>query len=76
VASRVQVPAAISDTVAPVTVQTGMVRDAKLTASADEAVAVRVKGTLPNALFGRLANVMVWVAGVTVKLWLTGVAAA
>jgi hypothetical protein len=44
-----------------------MVREAKLTGSADEAVAVTVNGALPNALFGGALKVMVWLAGVTVK---------
>jgi hypothetical protein len=50
----------------------------KLTASPDVAVALTA-GDVPNAAFGNVPNVIVWLVwlpGVTWKLWLTGVAAA
>jgi hypothetical protein len=72
----VQVPTATKVTVAPETVQTDWVVEAKLTASPDDAVAVTVNGALPNTLLDSAAKVMVWLACVTWKLWLTGVAAA
>lgn len=76
VASIVQVPTLTSVTVEPDTVQTGRVEDEKVTARFEDAVAVNLTGVLPNGVFERAANVMVWVCGVTVKLWSTGVAAA
>ncbi len=72
----VQVPTATSVTVAPDTVQTGEVVDAKLTARPDVAVAFTVKGVVPNTWFNNAAKVIVWLPDVTWKLRLTGVAAA
>ena len=48
VAWMVQAPAAISVTVAPETVQTGAVVEAKLTARPEEAVALTVNGAEPK----------------------------
>jgi len=75
VAWMVQVPAAASVTVAPDVVHTAEVVEAKLTARPEEAVALTVNGAEPNALFESAPKVMVWLAGVTWKLWFTGVAA-
>jgi hypothetical protein len=69
------VPTDTSVTVVPETVHTPELVDAKLTGRPDDAVALRVKGALPAARFGRLAKVMVWLPCVTWKLWFTGVAA-
>ena len=70
-------PAATSVTVAPDTVQTDVVNDVKLTVRPD--VAVALSATVPvagNGRFPSAPNVIVWLAGVTWKLWSTGVAAA
>jgi len=72
----VQVPTAASVTVAPDTVHTDVVCELKLTGNPELAVALTAKGTLPNAWLASDPNVIVWLAAVTVKLWLTGVAAA
>jgi hypothetical protein len=76
----VQVPPLTSLTVVPddalATVQTEAVVDVKLTVRPEVAVALMVTGADPNAAFDRVLKVMVWVSGVTVKLWVTGVAAA
>jgi hypothetical protein len=50
--------------------------DEKLTAAPEDAVALTLNAGLPNTLFARVPKVIVWTAGVTWKLWLTGVAAA
>jgi hypothetical protein len=71
----VQAPTATSVTVFPATVQTVKVVDAKLTGKPEEAVALTVNGAVPNTRFASAPKVMVWVACVTWKLWLTGVAA-
>jgi hypothetical protein len=76
VAWIVQVPAAISVTVVPDTVHTAVVRELKLTASPELAVALAANGALPNGWFESDPKVIVWLAAVTVKLWLTAVAAA
>jgi hypothetical protein len=76
VAWIVQVPTATSVTVAPDTVQTAEVVEAKLTARPDDAVALTVNGAVPSARFESAPKVMVWLPCVTWKLWLTGVAAA
>jgi hypothetical protein len=76
----VHVPALSSLTVVPddalATVQTDEVDDVKLTVRPEDAVAVMAIGADPNARFGRVPKVMVWLAGVTVKLWVTATAAA
>ena len=77
VAWTVQVPVATSVTVVPETVHTGVVCELKLTARPELAVALTVNGTLPASVrFAIAPKVMVWLLGVTWKLWLTGVAAA
>ena len=71
-----QVPAETNVTVVPFTVQTGVVVEAKLTVSPELAVALSVKGALPNAIASGCVKVIVWVPCVTLKLFVTGVAAA
>src|SRR5208283_4671850 len=56
----VQVPPAASVTVAPETVQTAAVVEAKLTARPEEAVALTVNGAEPKGRFGSAAKVIVW----------------
>jgi hypothetical protein len=72
----VHVPTAASVTIVPDTAHTDAVCEVKLTASPDVAVALTVKGDVPNAWLASVPNVIVWLACVTVKPWLTGVAAA
>jgi hypothetical protein len=74
VAWIVHVPTATSVTVAPDAVHTDAVVEAKLTANAELAVALTVNGAAPNAWPDSAPNVIAWLPGVTVKLWLTGVA--
>ena len=71
-----QVPTETSVTVVPLTVQTGVVVEEKLTARPELAVAASVTGPLPKAMAAGCPNVMVWVAGVILKLCVTGGAAA
>ena len=69
----VQVPPAITVAVAPATVQTPGVADEKLTARPELAVAVSATdwfGTNGETSAGSV-KVIVWLAGVIVKLWLT-----
>jgi hypothetical protein len=75
VAWIVQVPTAASVTVAPDTVQTDEVVEARLTANPELALALTVNGAAPNTWPESAPNVMVWLPGVTVKLWLSGAAA-
>ena len=63
-----QMPAPASVTVAPDTVQTDEVVEAKLTGSPEEAVALTVNGALPKARLERPPNVIVWVPVATWKL--------
>lgn len=70
-----QVPTETKVAVAPDTVHTGAVVDAKATVSPDDAVALSVNGGLPIAMLAGAGKAMVWAAGVTLKLWSTGVAA-
>ena len=65
VACTVQVPTATRVTVAPETVQTVEVVEAKLTARPDEAVALTANGAVPRARFERAPKVMVWLCCVT-----------
>src|SRR5450432_1633643 len=58
----VQAPAEIRVTVAPNTVQTGKVVEAKLTARPDDAVAVIVNGAAPNVWLGNAPKAIVWAA--------------
>ena len=71
-----QVPAETRVTVVPLTVQTGVVVEAKLTVKPELAVAVSVTGPLPKAMAAGCPNVRVWVAGVILKLCVIGGAAA
>lgn len=74
-----QVPALTSVTVVPLTVQTLGVVDAKDTARAELAVALRAGGATPQLVLAGLAKVMVCAdsgAAATVKVWLTAAAAA
>ena len=71
-----QVPAETRVTGVPLTVQTGVVVEAKLTARPELAVAVSVTGPLPKAMAAGCPNVRVCAACVTLKLCVTGVAAA
>jgi len=57
-------------------VQTDVVCELKLTGKPELAVALTVKGAVPKTWFEKAPKVRVWGAGVTWKLWLTGVAAA
>jgi len=70
----VHVPAPVSAAVAPETVQTDGVVEAKLTANPELADAIRATWP-PTVWAGIAANVMVWVAWLTAKLCDTGVAA-
>ena len=69
----VQMPAATKVTVLPLTVQTGVVSDEKLTGSPDVAFAVSANGVPPSVLLAIDPKLIVWLigAGVTVKLWST-----
>jgi hypothetical protein len=60
--------------VVPETVQTDDVLDAKLTERPEVAAATRVNGG-PSIRLARAGKLIVWLAGATVKLRLTGVAA-
>lgn len=64
----VQVPAATSVTVVPVTVHLEVVVEEKPTASPDEDVALTVNGAVPNVLPANAAKVIVWFALAIVKL--------
>jgi hypothetical protein len=68
VAWIVQVPALSSVTVAPDTVQTEGLVDAKLTGKPEDAVALSANGAVPKAWFDGPTKLMVWLPGVTVKL--------
>ena len=69
-----QEPVVSNVTEVPNTVQTPVVFEAKATASAEVAVAVNVTFE-PNVALPGFANVIVCVAGFTVKICVTGVAA-
>ena len=72
-----QVPAETRVTVLPLTVQTGVVVDAKLTTFPElPPVAVSVTAPLPYTTAPGWVKVIVWLACVTLKLCVTGVAAA
>jgi hypothetical protein len=72
----VHVPTAASVTVPPNTVQTVEVVEAKLTPNPELALALTANGAAPNTWPDKPPNVIVWLPAVTVKLSLTGVAAA
>lgn len=57
-----QVPGVTSVTAAPLTVQTPVVNEAKLTGNPDEAAALSWKGGLVTTLFGSGLKVIVWLA--------------
>ena len=65
VAWMVQTPGPTRLTVAPVTVQTDAVSDAKLTGRPDDAAALTTNGLAPNSRFASGPKVMVWLACVT-----------
>ena len=69
-------PAATSVTVLPETVQVAVVVEAKLTARPEDAVAETVNGGVLIGWFDKGAKLMVCASFVTVKAWVTGVAAA
>jgi hypothetical protein len=71
----VQVPMARSVTVAFNTVQTEVVWEVKLTGNPDDAVALTANVPAAMASLESVSNVIVWLSGVTVKLWLTDGAA-
>ena len=71
-----QDPPATIVTVLPATVQTGVVVEAKLTASPELAVAPIVNGATPRPTLLSAPKVIVCDAELTVKLCDTGVAAA
>jgi hypothetical protein len=71
----VHVPTVTSVTVLPETVQTETVDDVKITVSPEDAVALIVIGAAPTIWLERLANVIDWLCGVTMKLRLTADAA-
>jgi hypothetical protein len=70
----VHVPADRRFTVVPDTVQIPVDREVKLTASPDDALALRVSAA-PTVCPGGTPKLIVWLSGVTVKLWLTDGAA-
>ena len=55
----VQVPAAITVTVVPLTVQTAVVEEVNVTVNPELAVAETVNGATPKVWFARALNVMV-----------------
>jgi len=70
------VPVLINVTLVPDTVQTFVVVDANATVSPELAVALTVIDPVESGLLGKLGNVIVWLALVTWKPCVTGVAAA
>ena len=70
-----QVPAVTSVTVAPATVQTPDVVDAKLTGRPELLVALRATGPEPSAALPSGPNVIDCVPAVTLKVCVTGTAA-
>ena len=71
-----QVPTETSVTVVPLTVQIGVVVEAKLTVKPELAVAASVTEPLPKTTEVGCVNVIVWLACVTLKLCVTGAAVA
>jgi hypothetical protein len=61
-------PTPASVTVTPVTVHTGAVVEAKLTANPELALALTGNGPVPNAWLNKLPNAIVWLSAVTAKL--------
>ena len=68
-------PVLITVTLVPLTVQTPVVVEAKLTVRPEPVVAVSVIGEMPKATSLTAPNVMVWGDWVTVKVRTTDVAA-
>ncbi len=64
----VQVPVVTRWTVEPLTVQTPVVVELKLTARPELAVALTLKSAAPSCLSARAPKVIVWLALVTLKL--------
>jgi hypothetical protein len=64
----VHVPTATRVTVAPESVHTADVSDAKLTVRPDDDVALTVNGAVPNTSLESAPNVIVWLVCVTWKL--------
>ena len=75
-ARMVQVPAATSVTVVPLTVHTAVVVDENVTASPDVVVALTVNAAVPYVLPPNAAKAIVCATFATMKLWSTLVAAA
>ena len=75
-AVSVQVPALTSVRVVPLTVQTTGVADANVTWSPDDDVAMSTAGAVPSAWLPGDRKVIVCAPAATLKLTLTGVAAA
>ena len=72
----VQVPTVTSVTLAPETVQTDVVVEAKVTGRPEDALALTVNGVGLKERFESVPKLIVWLAWLTVKLRATGVAAA
>jgi hypothetical protein len=72
----VQVPTATKVTVDPDIVHTAVVWELRLTARPELAVAVTANGADAKVLFDNAPKLIAWEAFVTLKLSLTGVAAA
>jgi hypothetical protein len=75
VAAIEQVPAPTRVTADPEIVHTAGVVDRKMTVRPELAVAEIVSGALPKVTALSAPNVIVWLAGFTIKLWLTDAAA-
>jgi hypothetical protein len=75
-ALTVQLPVVTSVTLTPPTVQMDVVVEEKVTASPEDAVALRTNGLVPNVWSEGPANAIVWLPGATAKVSLTGGAAA
>lgn len=75
VAVMVQPPVDTSVSVVPLTVQTASVDEAKVTGNPALELATRAGGEVPNVWLPGELKVMVWAAGATLKVCVTGVAA-
>lgn len=74
-ADSVQVPADTSVSVVPLTVHTPSVVDTKVTGRPELELNTSAGGGVPKAWLPGELKLMVWAAGATLKVWLTGVAA-
>ena len=63
-------PTATGERVEPLTVHIAVVSEAKVTGRPEDALALSVDGT-PTSVCASGGKVMVWLAGLTLKLWLT-----